>query len=1514
MAQLKQVCTVTNGSQTVTVTGNNVAYRIKKNAIFMVTPDLVPYVIAQDATFDGVNTVVKLTGAYQGAANVAATGVFATDFTVPDNLPLISQGDVGTAAIWTNTMYKIQDLMSAVSPSGLAASVDEIRADLVAALAARDAASASQTAAATSETNAGASKTAALASQNAAKTSETNAKTSETNSKTSETNSSASAAAALASQNAAKTSETNSKTSETNSAASKTAAATSETNSAASAAAALASQNAAKTSETNSKTSETNSKTSETNAATSKGAAAASATAAATSATAASTSASNAAADRATVQGILTTMNALYLGNKATAPTVDNSGAALQLGAEYFDTTKQLLRVYTSTGWQDYDKDAQTQAVNATASASAAAGSASGASTSAANAHTSEVNAAASAAAALASQNASKTSETNSKTSETNSKTSETNSKTSETNAKTSETNAAASAAHADQVANSIGNPVSKSGDTMTGDLLVDNAKFQSTRYGTGGSLVMRGAAGTVSAPSALASGGQSGTLTFRGYDGAAYQDMASIDAWAEGDVTSASAPAGLRLYTTPSGAVAKVERMRVTNSGRILVGTTADDGVNALQVNGSIEGTKASGALRASNGSGTGQTSMFLTREGAAADEKTWETIVNSSGTFAIRSMNDAYSSSQDAISVSRPAGGGIGLGVMKLMPSAGRVLVGNVTDDGAALIQAAGTIRSAVATGSEARYDLYSGTTLMRMFGRDSDGSFGFYVSDANGTATRLRIIGSTGAIKIGEAGGNVIVGSTTDDGTNKFQVNGNVALTGAGPKILFNAGGAYINSPAANTLAFSNGSAEAFRVSAGARVLVGTTTDDGANALQVGGDIYLKDASTTLTLDSTAAGQAKNVLFKSAGATAWGLQSSTADNFNVQRYTSGTFADNPLSIASATGVATFTQRPVFGTATPWDSANVTPFDKSAGGTIAAATTIDMVSSATNAHLNLKASSGAIGRESKLRFYSTFGTGTDTGQRLVASMHSGFTGAYGTEYLDFFLNNTTNDAASDINQSLVMRMTYGGRVLIGSATDDGTNKLQVTGGANVTGALNVGGGFNVLGGSFEFGSTTATMTPFIDFHSSGTANDFDSRIIASGGISGTPGAGTLQLQTAQVNIYHGTMAQLKLSSGSYVPVLRSNLANSTIEFVNSANTAVNLTVSDTGYVTARADLYANGNLHAVGGYVIAGSEASGNASCRLLYNGTLQLATNGGNYGAPNTIWHSGNLASPAQTNGLIYTASHVRINGTTTDSTWNWSGQGGQPSWVWGGSDGTNMYVWNPSNFNVNYANSAGSVNGVSNPMSQSGGTFNGSVFGISEISGHHLRCSGSGYGGGYGLTQGGGTMSWNDNNGDGALWLACNNGGAAGGIVLRTVNYNNTSEVGRFVISGSGVGSNGSDKRLKKKIKTLKGSLAKIRAIRGVSYVYKASGEKHYGVIAQEIQKHFPDAVTAHGAGPGKEDYLGVAYTDLVAPLIEAVKEVADKTDLIDPLMKTVQALTAKLDSALARIAALEGAAA
>ena len=59
---------------------------------------------------------------------------------------------------------------------------------------------------------------------------------------------------------------------------------------------------------------------------------------------------------------------------------------------------------------------------------------------------------------------------------------------------------------------------------------------------------------------------------------------------------------------------------------------------------------------------------------------------------------------------------------------------------------------------------------------------------------------------------------------------------------------------------------------------------------------------------------------------------------------------------------------------------------------------------------------------------------------------------------------------------------------------------------------------------------------------------------------------------------------------------------------------------------------------------------------------------------------------------------TANHLyNIDGSNTKHpmTFNWRGKDGQPTWLWGGTDGSNMYVYNPSNFSVNYANSAGSA---------------------------------------------------------------------------------------------------------------------------------------------------------------------------------------------------------------------------
>ncbi|CAG9228927.1 hypothetical protein [Burkholderia vietnamiensis] len=601
MAQLKVACSITNGSQTVTLLGQNVAYRIRKNNIFLVVGEYVPYVIASDATFDGANTVFTLAGAYQGPTGAGIDCAVATDFTVPDNLPTLSQGDVGTAAIFTKAMYQIQDMMSAVSPTGLQASIDEIHASLNGAQAARDAAAASATAAATSATNAAASEASAADSMSAAGASKSAAATSETNAAVSAGAAASSATAAAGSQAAAATSASNAASSEASASTLATSAGTSATAAAGSAGAASASQTAAAASETNAKTSETNAAASAASAASSRDAAAASASASSTSETNAAASATSAASSAASaaasatsasdsltaVQGIITTMNALYLGKKDADPTVDNNGQPLAIGAEYFNSTNNVMRVYTSSGWQDQDATSETMAANATTSASQAAGSAANAASSASAAAASQTAAANSASAAATSESHAKTSETNAASSASAAANSASAASTSEANAKTSETNAAASAAQAQTLVDQMGNPVKRTGDTMTGDLTLDNASVIARRYGNFGAAVLARAEGTTSAPTAVAASQTLGKLTGRGYDGTDYQDAAYVGIVSDGAISSTSSPGSITFGTTPSNAVASVERMRINSAGRVLIGTTADDGSSMLQVAG---------------------------------------------------------------------------------------------------------------------------------------------------------------------------------------------------------------------------------------------------------------------------------------------------------------------------------------------------------------------------------------------------------------------------------------------------------------------------------------------------------------------------------------------------------------------------------------------------------------------------------------------------------------------------------------------------------------------------------------------------------------------------------------------------------------------------------------------------------------------------------------------------------------------------------------------------------------
>ena len=155
----------------------------------------------------------------------------------------------------------------------------------------------------------------------------------------------ASASAAASSATAAATSATAASTSATNAGTSATTASTGATTATTQATAAAASAAAALVSENNAATSATTATTQAATATTQAGVATTQATNAATSATAAQ--AAQAAAELAADN-----FDDTYLGAKSSDPTVDNDGDALNAGDLYFNTTSNVLKVYSGSAWQ----------------------------------------------------------------------------------------------------------------------------------------------------------------------------------------------------------------------------------------------------------------------------------------------------------------------------------------------------------------------------------------------------------------------------------------------------------------------------------------------------------------------------------------------------------------------------------------------------------------------------------------------------------------------------------------------------------------------------------------------------------------------------------------------------------------------------------------------------------------------------------------------------------------------------------------------------------------------------------------------------------------------------------------------------------------------------------------------------------------------------------------------------------------------------------------------------------
>jgi hypothetical protein len=156
--------------------------------------------------------------------------------------------------------------------------------------------------------------------------------------------------------------------------------------------------------------------------------------------------------------------------------------------------------------------------------------------------------------------------------------------------------------------------------------------------------------------------------------------------------------------------------------------------------------------------------------------------------------------------------------------------------------------------------------------------------------------------------------------------------------------------------------------------------------------------------------------------------------------------------------------------------------------------------------------------------------------------------------------------------------------------------------------------------------------------------------------------------------------------------------------------------------------------------------------------------------------------------------------------------------------------------------------------------------------------------------------------------GKLALSFNNTGSNGGIVV-SINsgagtlqqFTNTAfgVVGSITTNSTSTAFNTmSDYRLKEDIQPMTGALAKVTALKPVTYKWKFSGEASEGFIAHELQEVCPDAVTGEKDAVNEDGSIkpqGIDTSFLVATLTAAIQE----------QQALIQSLTQ-------RIAALEGA--
>lgn len=140
------------------------------------------------------------------------------------------------------------------------------------------------------------------------------------------------------------------------------------------------------------------------------------------------------------------------------------------------------------------------------------------------------------------------------------------------------------------------------------------------------------------------------------------------------------------------------------------------------------------------------------------------------------------------------------------------------------------------------------------------------------------------------------------------------------------------------------------------------------------------------------------------------------------------------------------------------------------------------------------------------------------------------------------------------------------------------------------------------------------------------------------------------------------------------------------------------------------------------------------------------------------------------------------------------------------------------------------------------------------------------------------------------------LICSRTGTANNV---QIGFNNANgPVGSISTSGSSTSFNtSSDYRLKEDVCPLQGAMARVMALKPVSYRWKVDGSPGDGFLAHELAEHIPSAVRGEKDAvdaDGQIQAQGVDYSKLVVHLVAALQEIKAENDALRLRVEALEA--------------------